>query len=251
MSRSTMLVSNCSEFDINTLVLKSGGHSGAGYHGDCCLLEAANRATVCYPKLAKRFGKASDFTDNHPSVDVVVRAFGINLNDSWLNEDGSPRYPQWNPNAQARLRPFILKVLGTATTPEDTETRAWMATDWLARTYAPAFLRLAGLTQHAQALEGLARIVDAVTATTAQPTLSAADSAACSAAYSAACSAAYSAADSAAYSAARSAAYSAARSAAYSLSRFLARLSSSFRILQSSCSMHSSMWGNTNECRDP
>ena len=49
-----------------------------------------------------------------------------------------------------------------------------MATDWLARVHTPAWLRLAGLTEEAQALESCARIVDAVTARAAQPMLDAA-----------------------------------------------------------------------------
>ena len=39
----------------------------------------------------------------------------------------------------------VVRVLGTATTPEAEERRAWMATDWLTRTFAPAWLDLAGL----------------------------------------------------------------------------------------------------------
>jgi hypothetical protein len=62
-------------------------------------------------------------------------------------------------------------LVGTATTDADEEARAWMATDWLARVHTPAWLRLAGLTAEAQALEACARIVDATTARSAQPAL--------------------------------------------------------------------------------
>jgi hypothetical protein len=121
------------------------------------------------------------------------------------------------------LAKYIPLVVGTRTTDADEMTQAWLATDWLVRTFAPAWLRLAGLADHAAALEGLDALTSDDLARKAQPIISAADSAARSAAdsaaYSAADSAAYSAARSAAYSAARSAARSAADSAAYSAAR--------------------------------
>jgi hypothetical protein len=201
---------DCADFDPKTVHLSNGAH-GTVFTGEVCLVEASNRATVCCPTIGKKYGKAKKFTDDHPSISRVVRAFAIGLNDAWNDED------------RQRLRPYVTRILGTKTTKEDEETRAWMATDWLARVHTPAFLRLAGLPEHAQALESLARIVDTTTARAAQPSLDAAESAARSAAGSAAESAARSAAGSAAESAAGSAARSAARSAAGSAAESAAR----------------------------
>jgi hypothetical protein len=156
---------DCADFDPKTVHLSNGAH-GTVFTGEVCLVEASNRAK---------------FTDDHPSISRVVRAFAIGLNDAWNDED------------RQRLRPYVTRILGTKTTKEDEETRAWRATDWLARVHTPAFLRLAGLPEHAQALESLARIVDTTTARAAQPSLDAAESAAESAARSAARSAAGSA----------------------------------------------------------
>jgi hypothetical protein len=59
-----------------------------------------------------------------------------------------------------RLRPYLTRTIGTANDGLDTD-RGWMAMDWLARVYTPAWLDLAGLTDTAQRLEGAAEIGDA------------------------------------------------------------------------------------------
>lgn len=58
------------------------------------------------------------------------------------------------------LKPLIPRLVGTKASKAVEEKRAGMATDWLARECAPAFLRLAGLTDHAEALEGLTALVE-------------------------------------------------------------------------------------------
>ena len=121
------------------------------------------------------------------------------------------------------LRFLVPVVIGTATGAADELRRAWMATDWLARTFAPAWLRLAGLGEHAAALEALPELSTDELATAAMGVIEAAGSAARSAARSAAGSAAGSAARSAAWSAAWSAAGSAAGSAAESAAWSAAR----------------------------
>lgn len=93
------------------------------------------------------------WSDKPECVSPVVAAFARNWNDSLGDVDRN-----------RLLKPLLLDMVGTATTAEDEETRAWMATDWFARVYTPAWLRLAGLTKEAQALESCARIVDAITA---------------------------------------------------------------------------------------
>ena len=112
------------------------------------------------------------------------------------------------------LKPLIPKLVGTRTTKADEETRAWMCTDWLARECAPAFLRLAGMTEHAEKLESLAALTGVREAMSAQPTLNAAQKDA-AAARDAAWDAAGGAAWDAAWAAARDAAWAAAGGAAW------------------------------------
>lgn len=148
---------DCESFDIDTITLSQGTYfkESGGY----CAVEWANKAASCIPELREKYG-AEGLTDDHTSISRVIRSFVIRWNDSLPDEDRT-----------RLLKPFVLKILGTNTTPEDEETRAWMATDWLCRVHAPAWLRLAGLTKEAEALEATARIVDAVTAQAAQPAL--------------------------------------------------------------------------------
>jgi hypothetical protein len=156
------------ESQLLALPLKHGSH-GEQFHGECCLVEKSNRLAYCVPIFGKRYGKPKTFNDDHPSISRVVRAMAIGLNDmTWDSDDART----------TALDRFAIAILGTKTTPADEQTRAWMATDWLVRTYTPAWLRLAGLTDEAQAIEGLARITDATLATVAMPPLTAAEAAA-------------------------------------------------------------------------
>ena len=157
---------------------------------------------------------ANEPWSDHPQcVSPVIAAFMRSWNDAL-------------PDAERTrlLLPLIPDTIGTRTTDADEETRAWMATDWLVRVQAPAWLRLAGLTDHAQTLESCARIVDEVTAGAEQPKINAARSVARLAAESVAESAARLAAESVAESAVRSAVRSAAWSVAWSAAWSAARL---------------------------
>jgi hypothetical protein len=164
---------------LEVITLESGAHQP---NGTFCAMEF----------VAWMAGEA--WTDHPACVSPVVAAFARNWNDSLDTADRN-----------RLLKPLLLDMVGTATTPGDEETRAWMATDWLARVHAPAWLRLAGLTKEAQALEGCARIIDAVTAGAAQPRLEEARHAR---------AAAWDAARVAAWAAARAAAWAAAWAAA-------------------------------------
>jgi hypothetical protein len=86
-------------------------------------------------------------SDEPSCVSPVLRALCIALNDGL---DDEPRQ---------RLRPYLARTIGTADDGLDTE-RAWMAMDWLIRVYTPAWLRLAGLGQSADALSSLEQVVD-------------------------------------------------------------------------------------------
>jgi hypothetical protein len=203
--------SPCGDSDILALPLSAGSH-GREFHGESCLVEKSNRLAFCIPAFREQFGAPERFTDDHPSISRVVRTMAIGLNDiqdaAWGGVEGRT----------AALDRFSVAILGTKTTDADEETRAWLATDWLIRVQTPAWLRLAGLTADAQALEGLARVVDAATARAAQPTLDDAckkSRAAWEAARDAAWEAARDAAREAAVDAARDAAWAAAVDAAW------------------------------------
>ena len=173
--------------------LASGAHEQRD--GAMCAMEAA--AYI-----------ANEPWSDHPQcVSPVIAAFMRSWNDGLPDADRT-----------RLLLPLIPDTIGTRTTDADEETRAWMATDWLVRVHTPAWLRLAGLTKHAQALESLARIADATLAKAAHPTIAAARAAAWAAAGAAAGAAAWAvaraAAGDAARDAARAAAWDAARDAA-------------------------------------
>jgi hypothetical protein len=80
-------------------------------------------------------------------VSPVLRALCISLNDGLA--DG-PRQ---------RLRPYLTRTIGTAGDGLD-EARAWLAMDWLVRTYTPAWLSLAGLQEPARRLSELVAVAD-------------------------------------------------------------------------------------------
>ena|SRR5207244_4211391 len=154
-----------SESELLALPLIHGSH-GDHFDGECCLVEKANRIASCVPAFRERYG-AAQFADDHPSISRVCRSMAIGLNDMrWESDEARTE----------ALDRFSIALLGTKTTDADDETRAWMATDWLVRVYTPAWLRLAGLTDDAQALESLARIADSTLARAARPTIDAARS---------------------------------------------------------------------------
>lgn len=88
-------------------------------------------------------------TDQPSCVSPVVRAFCIALNDGL---DDVPRQ---------RLRLYLARTIGTARDGLDAA-RAWMAMDWLIRTYTPTWLSLAGLTDAAERLRSLPEVSSSV-----------------------------------------------------------------------------------------
>ena len=108
------------------------------------------------------------WSDHPECVSPVIGAFMRNWNDSLRTDEERDRL----------LKPLIPVIVGTNTGAADDETRAWMATDWLVREQTPAWLRLAGLSEHADALENLAALTGREQALVAQPALDAAASAA-------------------------------------------------------------------------
>lgn len=167
---------------LDSLVLESGGHES--WEKGACVMEA-----VAYVA-------GEPFSDHPKCASKVITSFLISWNDAL--DDGD----------RQMLKPLIPLVVGTRTTVADERTRAWMCTDWLARECAPAMLRLAGLTEHAEKLEQLGALTGAREAKAAQPTLDAArkDAAAAGDAAGAAATAAWDAARAVAGAAARDAA---------------------------------------------
>jgi len=86
-------------------------------------------------------------SDEPACVSPVIRAFCVALNDGL--EDAS----------RQRLRPYLARTIGTADDGLD-ETRAWLAMDWMIRTYTPTWLSLAALRDAADRLLSLATVSD-------------------------------------------------------------------------------------------
>ena len=123
---------NLETFQLDTFALYAGSHSPNGH---ACFMEAASQL-------------ANERWSDHPAcVSPVIAAFGRSWNDSLPDADRT-----------RLLKPFVLKVIGTNTGPEDDEIRAWMACDWLVRTFTPVWLRKAGLADDAAALENLGEL---------------------------------------------------------------------------------------------
>ncbi len=143
--------------EIETLPLSRGGH-GSVFTGQCCIMEKANRLTVCRPDLGKKFGVATRFNDDHPSVDRGIRRFLIRLNDGWLDGAGNPTTfaPK---NAQEILNGYAEKVLGTNTGSADAEIRAVMAANWALRVALPVWLDAAKMHAEAEQLRALPEFV--------------------------------------------------------------------------------------------
>src|SRR6266568_3202957 len=179
-----------SAVDLATIHLDKGAHDSPD--DGACLMEV----------VAMFVGQP--FNDKPKCVSPVLRTFGISLND------------QWDDVQRQTLRPFIPRLPGTAGDGLD-EARSYLALDWLIRTYTPAWLDLAGLTDVAAELRALRRVADMAAAAAAGPVVWDAQTkaaAAGAAAWDAASAAAWDAAGAAAGDAAGAAAWDAAWDAA-------------------------------------
>lgn len=163
--------------------LDEGGHKDFN-HGVCAMEAAAYIA-------------GEPWSDHPQCVCPVIGAFMRSWNDA-LPDD----------KRTSLLLPLIPATIGTRGSADLANRRATMATDWLIRVHTPAWLRLAGLTTHADALASLPEITD-FAKTSLMPVLEAARkdaAAAVAAAGAAAWAAAWDAAGDAAWDAARAAA---------------------------------------------
>jgi hypothetical protein len=85
------------------------------------------------------------FTDHPPCVSPVIAGFMRSWNDSL-------------PDAERGILIQLLPKLIDTVNPDLEQRRAIMCADWLVRVHTPAWLRLAGLTDNADALEALPEI---------------------------------------------------------------------------------------------
>ena len=169
---------------------------------------------------AVAFVAGEPWSDHPQCVSPVIGAFLRNWNDNLPTDADRERL----------LKPLIPKIMNTRADAATEERRSYLALDWMIRAFLPAWLRLAKLNDHADAVTGLAPIVDMATATAAAPVVRAANEAtakaraaawdaAGAAARDAAWDATWDAAGDAAGEAARAAARAAARDAAWAAAR--------------------------------
>jgi hypothetical protein len=191
--------------DLESLKLGRGSHEPPNGKKDGCLLEWAS------------YLAGEPWSDHPECVSPVIAAFGRRWNDDLSATD------------RQILVPYLPKLLNTRGTKAQENRRAWMVTDWMVRTYLPAWLELAKLTEQAEAVRGLAPLTSATrwkkadkTVQTARKDAAAAWDAARDAAWAAARDAAGYAAWDAARDAARDAAWAAARDAAWDAAGYAA-----------------------------
>jgi hypothetical protein len=181
--------------DLDTLVLDGGSHSPGSDR--MCVMEA----------VALLAGEG--WTDHPACASPVIGAFLRSWNDSLPDDE------------RQHLKQYIPRLVGSKGTDEQETDRAWLATDWLIRVQAPAWLRLAGMADQADLLAAM-QPVNPETCPSILPALNAVRSdaaAARAAAGAAAWDAAWAAARDAAGVAARAAAWAAAWDAAGAAAR--------------------------------
>jgi hypothetical protein len=189
--------------DLEALQLASGSHQAD--EREMCVMEA-----VAYV--------AGEPWSDHPQcASPVIAAFCRTWNDT------PESYGQ---AIRDRLRAYIPRLVGSRGTSEVEDRRGWLAVDWLIRVHAPAWLRLAGLGEHADTLAALPPQTGLEAVQSSAAAWDAARAAAWAAAWAAARDAARDAAWDAAWAAAwaaRDAAWAAARAAAWAAAWAAAR----------------------------
>ena len=113
--------------------LDSGAH--AKFAAGVCIMEAA------------AYVSRLPFSDHPECASPVISAFMRSWNDALPDSERT-----------ALLLPLLPKIINTRGSDALERRRSLMAADWLVRVNTPAWLRLAGLTVHADALAGLPEI---------------------------------------------------------------------------------------------
>jgi hypothetical protein len=128
---------------VERLILGKGSHSSM--EAGACVLEAVS------------FVAGEPWSDHPECASRVIGAFMRTWNDD-LDDAG-----------RQKLKPYIVKLVGTKASAAIENKRAWLITDWLVRHHTPAWLDLAGCTEQAAALRSLPEIDSAASAKSAQP----------------------------------------------------------------------------------
>ena len=119
---------------IQSLSLKVGSHSP---DSEMCVMEAV------------AFVAGERWSDSPECACPVISVFIRSWNDALRSDADRDRL----------LKPLIPRLIGTRN-PALEQKRSLMAADWLVRVNTPAWLRLAGLDFHADALANLPEITD-------------------------------------------------------------------------------------------
>jgi hypothetical protein len=132
---------------LDKLTLGSGSHR-APNNGlvEACVMEAVS------------YVAGEPWSDRPKCASRVLTSFLIRLNDRL--DDGDRQL----------LKPYIVRLVGTNTGPEDEETRRYMLLDWVAHEALPGLLRKADLTDLAEELEKLVAVTDPASAKAARDT---------------------------------------------------------------------------------
>ncbi len=173
--------------DLDTLHLDKGSHTSP--EDGACIMEAV------------AFLAGEKWSDTPECASPVIGAFLRSWNDCLPDDE------------RQQLKRYIPRLIGTAASPKVEDRRAWMALDWLVRTYTPAWLHLAGLNNQATMLTDLPEFVPGMDVPPIRPAIDQVRKDA-DAAWAAAGAAAWAASRDAAWDAARAAAWAAAWAAA-------------------------------------
>ena len=174
-SRDNMSTSKLPLIELDRIVLLKGNH-GRRKDGVCALEAAAWLAGLRH-------------SDTPACVCPVIRSFVISWNDA-IPDDA---------RRTELLKPFLLQILDTRSTPAVEIQRSYLAFDWLVRVQTPAWLDLSpNLAIHAAALRALTQITDRDTIDASTPIIAATGDAARAVAMAAARDSAWAAARAAA-----------------------------------------------------
>jgi len=110
--------------DLEALTLERGSHKSI--EQGACVMEAVS------------YVNGEEFSDRPECAGEVLGTYLRHVNDSLDDEK------------RQELKPYITRLVGAKPSRRVEHTRAWLATDWLVRECAPAFLRSADLTLYAK-----------------------------------------------------------------------------------------------------
>ena len=122
----------------------------------------ANSKKMCAME-AVAFIAREPWSDHPQCASPVIGAYMRAWNDALPDDERT-----------ALLLPLIPRLVGTRGSAALESRRATMAADWIVRAYTPAWLRLAGLTAHADALSSFPEITNFAATPGIRPVLEAA-----------------------------------------------------------------------------